>query len=280
MEFDMGRAWNDAMALLRANRDVVLIVAAVFFFLPYLTLVLLMPDYAAAMGAGGMAQPADPSQAFDAALEQMAATFDQVKWLILGSAILQGIGMLGLLTLLTDKRRPTVGEALVIGAKCLIPYILAQLLMGFALMLLMFIPIMVGASTNVAIGVLLGLVAFVALCYLMTKFSLVAPVIAIERVFNPIAALQRSWRLTKGNSVRLFFFYVLLFVVAAVISIVVGLFVALFAAVGGETAGQIANGVIDGFFNMVVAVLFLAVLAATHKQLAGPSTEAVSETFE
>lgn len=279
MEFDMGRAWNDAMALLRANRDVVLIVAAVFFFLPYLALVLLTPDYATAMGGGGMRQPADPSQAFDQAFKQMAEAFDQVKWLVLGSALLQGIGMLGLLALLTDKRRPTVGEALVIGAKCLIPYMLAQLLMGMVLVLIMVVPIIASAG-GIAFGLLLGLVAVVALCYVMTKFSLVAPVVAIERVMNPLTALQRSWRLTKGNSVRLFFFYVLLFIVAMVISIVVNLFVGLFSALGGQTAALIANGVLQGFFNMTVVVLFLAVLAATHKQLAGPSHEAVSETFE
>ena len=31
-----------------------------------------------------------------------------------------------------------------------------------------------------------------------------APVIAIEEVRNPIAAITRSWRLTKGNSLRIF----------------------------------------------------------------------------
>ena len=43
MKLDMGRAWSDAIALLRGNQQVILIVAGVFFFLPNLALALLMP---------------------------------------------------------------------------------------------------------------------------------------------------------------------------------------------------------------------------------------------
>ena len=38
---------------------------------------------------------------------------------------------------------------------------------------------------------------------------------------NPIAALGRSWRLTKGNSLMLFLFYVLLVLAILVVSFVV-----------------------------------------------------------
>ncbi|MBT2132936.1 glycerophosphoryl diester phosphodiesterase membrane domain-containing protein [Croceibacterium sp. LX-88] len=280
MKFDMGRAWNDAVALLQANRDVVLIVGAAFFFLPSLALMLLSPDYAAlASGAAVAPQPTDPSDAFDLALKQAGEVFDQIKWFLLASAIVQGIGMLGLLALLTDRARPTVGEALLIGAKCLIPYILAQILLSLVVALLLVIPVLAGTSGGAALAVLFGLGALVAFCYLMTKFSLVAPVIAIERVTNPLVALQRSWRLTKGNSVRLFAFYVLLLIAVMVISTVVGLFAGLFTALGGQTVGLIVSGLVNALFGMIVTVLFLAVLAGTHKQLARP-TQAVSEIFE
>jgi hypothetical protein len=280
MEFDMGRAWNGAMALLRANRDVVLIVAAVFFFLPSLALMLFFPDYAAlASGTAGTPEAVDPSKAADLAFQQMAEVFDQIKWYLLASVIVQGIGMLGLLALLTDRARPTVGEALAIGAKCLIPYILAQLLLSLLVALLLTIPFAAGAAGGAIFAVLFGIAAMVAFCYVLTKFSLVAPVIVIERMANPLGALLRSWRLTKGNSVRLFFFYVLLLIAVIVISTVVGLFAALFTALGGQTVSLIVNGLVNGLFSMIVTTLFLSVLAATHKQLAG-SHEIVSETFE
>src|SRR5690606_3205674 len=129
-------------------------------------------------------------------------------------------------------------------------------------------------------GVLLGIVAFVAILYLMTKFSLVSPVIAIDRMLNPVAVLQRSWQLTKGNSVRLFLFYVLLVIVAIVISIVIGLVAALLGALAGASGALIVSGVFNALVNMAFVIVFLAILAAVHRQLSGPSAESVSETFE
>ena len=124
------------------------------------------------------------------------------------------------------------------------------------------------------------IVAVVALLYLVTKFSLTPPVIAIERVLNPVAALQRSWQLTKGNSLRLFLFYLLLIIALIVVSIVVGFVVALVGVIGGPDGGLIVTGVLNGLFNMLFLAVFLAVLAAAHRQLAGPSGEAIGETFE
>lgn len=43
MKFDMGQAWTDAVALLSKNRDLVVILAAVFLFLPSLALGVLAP---------------------------------------------------------------------------------------------------------------------------------------------------------------------------------------------------------------------------------------------
>ena len=112
MKFEMGRAWNDAVALLRANGQVVLVVAGVFFFLPYLALMVLMPDYMQTLNGAGAAEPGN----VDAAMEQMRQVYADIWWAILIMVVLQGIGMLGLLAFLTDRNRPTVGEALAIGA--------------------------------------------------------------------------------------------------------------------------------------------------------------------
>lgn len=264
MKFDMGRAWNDATALLGANRQVVLIVAGVFFFLPYLALVLLMPETLTdlqAAGAGG----SDP----DAALRAMGALYGEIWWAILLIAVLQGIGMLGLLALLTDRTRPTVGEALGIGAKYFLPYLASQLLVAIMVVAIAILPLAVGAAAGPAIGLLLGLLVAVALAYVWTKFSLTAPVIAIERVMNPFTALGRSWSLTRGNSVRLFLFYVLLFLVLVVVAIVLGIVVGLVTALAGPDGALVVNGIVNGLINMVAVTLLLAVLAAVHRQLAG-----------
>jgi hypothetical protein len=275
MKFEMGRAWNDAVALLRGNRQVVLVVAGVFFFLPYLALILFMPDYMASMGPAAAGEPADPSQA----LEQFTRVYADIWWAILIIMVIQGIGMLGLLALLTDRGRPTVGEALGIGAKSFLPYLGAQILQSIVIVLIIMIPFAVGAAAGAAVGVILGLLAVVAVAYLFTKFSLSIPVIVIEKVMNPVTALGRSWSLTKGNSVRLFAFYVLLFIALIVIALVLGIVFGIVGALTGPEGALIVTGLSNAVLNMVAVTVFLAVLAGVHRQLSG-SAATVGETFE
>src|SRR3546814_10348254 len=65
-----------------------------------------------------------------------------------------------------------------------------------------------------------------------------------DLLLNPVAILARSWRLTKGNSLRLAVFYVLLIIAIGVVAILVTLVSGLvFAALGGE-AETIGNGVV------------------------------------
>ncbi|QSB44801.1 hypothetical protein EB810_00735 [Altererythrobacter sp. FM1] len=275
MKFDMSKAWEDATRLISANRDVMLVVAGVFFFLPYFAFALLMGNRMTEVEAS-MASNGDP----EAAMQAMTALYGSIWWVIILVTIVQGIGMLGLLALLTDRRRPTVGEALAIGAKLFVPYLVAQLLVGFAMGLLMIVPIAIGAAGSVAAAVIVGLALVVLAIYVFVKFVMVAPVIAIERVSNPIAALRRSWRLTKGNSLRIFLFLMLLMLAIAVVGSVIGLIVGLILAIGGPEVATIGQAIISGLMNSVWITLLLAVLAAIHHQLTGGSPEAVSETFD
>lgn len=263
MKLDLGRAWNDATALMSANKDVISIVAGVFFFLPYLALSLLMPE---------VAQPQIDAGNTEALPEALIALYAENWWVFLITSILQMIGMLALFALLTDRARPTVGEALKRGAKGFPSYFVAQMLAVLALGL-------VGGLLAV-ISPLLIILAIPVFFYVMIKFSLIGPVIGIEQMLNPIAALKRSWQLTKGNSLRIFAFYVLLFVVLFVVSILVTLITGVvFAAAGGQIE-LIGNGFVGSLVNAVMTIIFLAALAGIHAQLAGPNTESLEETFE
>ena len=274
MKFDMGAAWNEAVRLIAANRQVLLIVAGVFFFLPYVAFTMALGHEMAALEASQASNP-DPEVMGRAMMD----LYGQYWWLIVLLMVLQTIGVLGVLALLSDRSRPTVGEALGIGGKMLLPYIGAQLLMSCIYGLLLLVPIAVGVGVSVATGVLLGIVAFVAFVYLFTKFLMVPPVIAIERKANPLAAMARSWKLTKGNSLRLFFFVFLLLVAVIVIGGVVSMVLGLILALAGAEVAQVGNAFVSGLVNAVFYTVFLAVLAAVHRQLAGGSPEAVSDTF-
>lgn len=272
MKLDMGAAWSSATGMLSANKDVVLVVAGVFFFLPYLALTLLVPQ--AAQAAQGQADP-------EAVMAMLADVYASHWWAFLLVSVAQGIGMLALLALLTDRRRPTVGEALGLGAKGFLPYLGSQLLVGLCFGVGIGVPVVAAAASGIGtLTLVLGALAAVAGIYLFVKFSLIAQVIAIDGILNPLKVLPRSWRLTKGNSLRLFAFYFLIFIALGIaVLLITMVFGVVFALLGGQME-VLGNGIVGSVMNTVFVVIYLAVLAAVHRQLAGPSAEAMSETFE
>jgi membrane-anchored glycerophosphoryl diester phosphodiesterase (GDPDase) len=122
----------------------------------------------------------------------------------------------------------------------------------------------------------------VGMVYVMIKLSLVLPVIVIENVRNPMAALTRSWQLTKGNSLRLFVFYLLLTIAYFVIVMVIGMVsmapVVLIAGQG--KAAMLVGGLVSGIVGAAASALLTAILAAIHRQLAGPSAASIGATFD
>lgn len=271
MTFDSNRAWKEAVAAVAANREVLLALAGVFFVLPSIAFSLFFP------------QPEPPAGATP---EQTLAL---MREFYLGAApyfipigLVQMGGTLAMLTLFTDRSRPTVSVAIKQGFIAVIPYFLAQLMLGLGIGLAAVVLLALAGLTGVtAIVVLAGIALAVIVVYAAVKTSLVAPVVAVEYERNPVAALRRSWALTKGNSVRLVLFYLLVVVAfVIVVSIAMGIVgVALALLVGGETARIIA-AVVSAVLGGVFSVYFVAILASVHRQLAGPSTAAVSATFE
>ncbi len=276
MTFNMNEAWREATAMLSANREVLLVIAGIFFFLPSLISGFAMPSLKPMF--------ADP----DAMQAQMAAFYADYWWVFLLVLVVQLAGYLALLSLLRDHRRPTVGEAISTGLKGLLPAVATMVvlvlglgLVGFAIGLVIgLLGMVLGATGGAILGVLLGLVLLVGLVFVLVRMSLWTPVLAIEKVFNPLRVLSRSWALTQGHALRLFLFYLLLVLVYIVITIVVGLVVGALTFAIGESGGLIVNAVLSGLIGAIAAVIYVAVLAAVHRQLSGPSAAAVSETFE
>ncbi len=271
MKLDMGNAWNEATHLLSANRELLAIIAGIFVFLPAIVLAVIAPEMAA-----GPAQ-VNPDDPMAAAREFYSANG---LWLLL-IAIINAVGSLSLFALLRDAR-PTVGEAISTGVKTLLPYLLAQILLLLVLAIAVGVPggLAMGIGGPVA-GVLVGVIAAVAFVYIMIKFSLLAPAMVIDGELNPVSALRTSWNATKGNSLRLLLFYVLLglavIVVGSVFALVTGLFVAM---LGTGSIAALLGGALNGLVSAVWAVVIVAVLSATYRQLTGPSAKSVSETFE
>lgn len=266
--------------MLSANRDTVLAIAGLFFFLPYFALALFIPE---AINPAPVEAPpgTDPEVAMNAAFSALAEQYAANWPLLLLLSIVQFVGTLSLLALLTDSARPTVSQALQQGFKSTPSYLAAQILVALFAGVVVGLPVgILGAFAPPAAAILVGFLLMIVVVYLFVKFSLIAPVIAIENQLNPITAMRRSWSLTKGNSFRLVGFFLLLLIAIGIISALVTSVLGLVFSAFGESIANIGNGIVSGLANAVVGALLLAVLASVHRQLAGPSNEAISETFE
>lgn len=278
-KLDMGKAWTEATGMIGNNRDTISAIAGLFFFLPTLAVALFAPELASPDSAPPA--NADPQVAFQAMMDQITQAYVANWPLVLLSTLAQLLGSLSLLALLTDHARPTVREALQTGLASLLPYIAALLLSAFAASLLVGLPLGIAAAAgSPAVVALVGVALVVAALYVLVKFTLIAPVIAQDGIRNPIKAMQRSWQLTKGNSLRIAaFLFLLLFTIGIIAALVGGIIQLVFSAVGGEIA-TIGNGVVNAGINALVGVIFMAVYAAIHRQLSGQSPEGLAATFE
>ena len=266
MKFDLDTAWKDTMGLLSRNFGLLAVLAGVFFFLPYAGFMIAVPE----MGA---MQSAQAGGDFEVVMAAVTELYLEYWWVFLLLALIQGVGLLGMLALVRRRANPTVGEALATGARSVPSYIAAQLLQTALIVIVATLLLTVGALTGLnALAVLGGIIAFVITCYIVTKLSLAAPVIAIEGQLNPVKALQRSWSLTRGNSMRLFLFYLLLTVAFIVVSAVVSLVLGLVFALAGEQGALLGEAIVSGLLNAVMFVLMVCVMAAVHTQFSRLAT--------
>lgn len=271
MKFDSNLAWKQATSAIAANREVLLAMAGVFFLLPGLIFALFYPMPEPAAGVEG-----------EQALALISNYYTSALPIMIPMTIVQAIGSLAMLTLFTDRTRPTVGDAIRQGVTGLLPYILAQLLLGFAVgvvgAIFLAVVSVTGSTALMAIGVVAVLgAALVAL----VRASLVAPVVAVEKERNPLHALRRSWELTKGNGLRIGLFYMLVAIAFGVaITVAMALIGVLLVLVAGPETGRDIAAVFSSGMTAIMMLYFISMLAAIHRQLAGPSADAISSTFE
>lgn len=273
MKLDLNAAWDHAVRLIGMNREVMLVLAGVFFFLPYVLFLLLVPvpDFAALAGPSGQASPV-----LKAAVNGFLADY---WWAILLLALVQTAGGLAVMAVVGDPARPTVQAAMSRGARFLLPAVAAQLLTSLATTAVLIVAIVLGALTgSQTVAGAAAVFALPVIIWLMTRLSLNGAVIAIEKTGNPVEALRRSWRLTKGNGLRLVAFYILLFAAFFVISQVLGLLVRVITALPTANVAEIVGALLSSLIYAAIAVAASAVLASVHRQLARAERVSVPET--
>lgn len=270
--FDSNRAWQDASTTVSANRDMLIALAGVFLVLPAFAITVLNPP------------PEPPRGADFKAVLEMLGTYFKGAWpgyLLVG--LINTIGTMAILALFGHASRPTVGQAIAQGLTTTPVAIVVQITQGFLLTGAIMLPSTIlglsGSPGLAALGILIG--AGLAI-YLAVRLCLANAVIAIDGLRNPIAALQRSFVLTRANAGRLLVFFALL-VLAFVISLqliqwLIGLLAELL--IGGEAAVMI-GALAGSILSAAMTVYLLAATAASHRQLAGPTLrQSLVDKFE
>lgn len=265
MTFDSNRAWKQAARLVSANRDVLIALSGVFFLLPSFAFALLLPQPQPAPGIGR-----------EEAILLMRDYYVSVLPFIIPMLLFQALGTLAAMTLFSDRARPTVGESLRLALLGLGPYLAAQLLVGLVVGAFAGVLGLLAAfaGSKIVLAVVLAILV-VLLTYVWVKTSLIAPAIAVEHARNPIAALTRSWRLTRHHSVRIAVFYLLIAVTFSIVVVVtmsvIGIVLALIAQ---ATVATVVSAFVSSMLSAGVTVYFIAVLAAVHRQLIGAAADA------
>lgn len=248
-QFDFGATWSEASALITSNIQILVAVIGVFVVIPQFVLSMVM----------GL-PPSDPSADPEAALAAVLAYYSDNLIFILIGAVIGIIGTLTVLTIYLDKSRPTVAAAISAAFTMVLSYFLTSVLTALA----------------VGLGMIFLIVPGI---YLAIKFICAGPIIVAEKERNPIAAMQRSWALTKGNSLRIFGFVLVLIVVLIVISTIVGIITGIFAFAGEGGVMFTIGQLLQVAFQGVITAVSLAVSAAIYRQLSGPDGSALQETF-
>lgn len=271
MRFDSNKAWQEAAQSVAANKDVLWALAGVFFVLPNFAFSIGFPQPEPAAGM-------TPEQM----MGQLGEYYTSAAPFLIVTVILQLLGTLSILTLFTDSRRPTVAEAIRIGARSILPVLGAQVLLGLALGVIAVVLLAAGAVTgSAAITTVAGIMLAMVFFYATIRTMLVSPVVVVDGVRNPVTALQRSWTLIAGNVGRVAVFLLLL---GLAVGIVFGLLMliagmALAVAVSMAAAKLIA-ALLSSFVVGAVTIYFVAIVAAIHRQLGGGPVKDIGATFE
>lgn len=239
MPFSYDRTWQDLTAMFRDSWALLLTLAGVFVFFPAFALFVFAPM-----------PEAQPDGAPQAALQIIYTYYEQTMvWLVLVNAI-GAFGQAAILSLLLDRTRPTVGEALGVAAGLFPAYFVAQLL------------------TNLATGFGLALLIVPGL-YLLARFAVVGPLLIANRLGNPIRAIAAGWRATDKRGWRIAGLVLLVFVVSWIaLSAATSALTILGSLIVSQSARPLVGGFAGALNSAGVSLLLTVLSAAIYRQLA------------
>ncbi len=140
--------------------------------------------------------------------------------------------------------------------------------------------LLAGVAGSPFLGVIGFIPVLVFVAWLSARMSMTLPVMVLEGTLNPITALLRSFALTKPKQWPITGFWTIIVVVMVIASLIFTSVFGLVAAIAGTgTVAALILGLASGLTGMVYGMVLCGVATAMHGQLAGPSVEAIEDTF-
>ncbi|WP_285713118.1 hypothetical protein [Erythrobacter oryzae] len=288
---DIGRVFATSWAMFRQRFWLLLGMFAVFFAIQIvgsfvLGIVMALMGAAGAVGIGaGLDDPA--------ALTGMSIVFFLVMILFYGAyAVLALVQQAAMVTIASPLEEPSFGTAMVRGFKSVLPFIVISLILGAGYLALGAAVFAVagvaglgGGTAGGIVGIVLILLFMPVIIYLACRFSVLIGVVAVDQVFNPIAAIRRSWAVTEGRVLGIFL-ATLVFVVLSLV--IIGLpFLLIFGSLlgsDGDPGAAAVGAILLGFLVFVPLMVLYAMFAAAygaalHSELTGGGAERLEEVF-
>lgn len=242
MKLDIGAAVRDALAIWRRDREVLVAVAGLFFFLPNLALSLLL--------TASDRVPIDPAKRDDGAMLAWLQTYltENAHWLAI-QALAELVGIAVLLALLLDPARPTVAEAL--------------------RMVFRRLPVLAGATMLVFTAKVGGLLLFILpALYVIGRVFVVLPVLIAEPQRRFGDAMTRALTLTKGHVLQLVSLSALLYFGAQLVALLLGSTASAVSRGGGNPVTTAMLAAAIAAVGAALSTAFALVRATVYRRLA------------
>lgn len=287
---DIGRVFATSFAMLRQRFWLLVGMWAVFFAIQLAASIVL----GIGMAVLGMAGAAG----MGAGIEDPAAIAGLGVGMIVFMVLFYGAYLVvvlaqqaAMVTIASPLEEPSFSVAMTRGFKSALPFfgIAVLMMLGYLALVALMAGVLGAASVGggtagSAAAVVVALAFLPLLIFFACRFSVLIPVVAVDQVFNPVAAMRRSWSVTRGKVLRIMlaflgFFGITLLALGVPFALLFG---AIFA--GQDNPAAVAGIAIIGVLAIiplfVIYMIFTSTFtAALHSEVTGGGAESLEEVF-
>ena len=259
-KLSISQAWDETRSILASDGKLIAAVALALFVLPGIVLNVAVPK----MPAGQMREPG--------------------AWMLIALVVLL-ITLVGQLAVARLALGPhiAVGEAIVQGARRLPSYVGAFLIWSVPLLAIGSVLYSMSnpQNPNPSVPAAVGLLAITAVGVFISVRLILLSAVAAAEGGGPIAILQRTWGLTRGNWWRLFGFVLMLLIAALAAIWAVGAVVGVIAKLAFGDLSPLSVGglivvIVGQLLSAAISVVLVVMIARLYAQRAGAAAAQAS----